>query len=206
LKKIGLDTVPELSRDIDNNIVIRNSPINYEQLNNNNSKSKSQAIIYVPDAETHSKKSKNNENDNHSNATMQHMNYRNSVDSINDTNKLQPNIHFEYNAYKKGSEEYNDTARDIDKSLISDVKNNTDNNMIPNINSYTISEINKIISDKIPEFKDKILIVDKINYVYINSDGQKQNMDTEKSIENNVVENETDIDSKLNNNESMNTI
>jgi hypothetical protein len=62
LKKLGLDTVPELSRDTDNNIMMRNSPMNYEQINNL-IKNKSNQIIYIPEEKNNDSPNNVKEND-----------------------------------------------------------------------------------------------------------------------------------------------
>jgi hypothetical protein len=62
LKKLGLDTVPELSRDTDNNIMMRNSPMNYEQINNL-IKNKSNQIIYIPEEKNNDSPNNKKEND-----------------------------------------------------------------------------------------------------------------------------------------------
>lgn len=96
LKKLGLDTVPELSRDIDNNILMRNSPMNYEQINNKN---KATPIIYIPDINTKVSntkleftETKNYITDNHSHVSNSNENNRENVALNRDKTLTRENV------------------------------------------------------------------------------------------------------------------
>lgn len=110
LKKLGLDTVPELSRDIDNNILIRNSPMNYEQMNNI-LKYKANPVIYIPD-ENNNNLTDNNTNDNNNNNTKNTFSIPISIDPDTDKNyNSNEQIYIDDNNKIQERNEFNDITK-----------------------------------------------------------------------------------------------